>query len=433
MKSLAPWKALALALIAATIGVSAEMSKAADITNFLSGNLVIMRGGDATSSQSTFSSGEVPAYLDEYNVTVSGGIATPVFIGSFTIPTATLTLPGSAQNSHEGRLELSGDGRFLDFAGYQQPISAATTRRTDSLGTGSYYQIGQVSVNAVFTNSALNTAVAQPQFVRGAFSQDGAEAWVASKNPSGGLEYVSGFGDGSPATVQLQATTDWRDIKINSNQLYGGTGSSSVGTHGFYAIGGTTPPTSGTPGNTLLTGVTDTSTSGFSFATLPVTAGSQPINGVAGTPNTVYILGDPSGNQYIAKGFSAGGTALGTGNLTLASRITLNTDQFDNSIPAKPIGILSPEAIVAKIDPDNSSWVDLFVQNANGVYFSIDKSGTNGGDFGALTFHQIINATGDTSFYGLAPAPVPEPSTFVLAGIGIAGLAGTWLKRRRSL
>src|SRR5262249_16865959 len=150
--------------------------------------------------------------------TVSGGVATATLAGSLTVPTSTLTLPGITADSHEGRLELSGNGQFIDFAGYQQPVSAATARVTDGSGTGSYYALGQVAAGGLFTFSSLNTAVANPQFVRAAYSNDGTQAWVASKNPNGGLEYVSGIGS-SPVTTQLQSTTDWRDLKVSANQL----------------------------------------------------------------------------------------------------------------------------------------------------------------------------------------------------------------------
>src|SRR5262249_47617377 len=159
-----------------------------------------------------------------------------------------------------------------------------------------------------------------------------------------GLAYVSDFGSATQATVALQNTTDWRDVKVSAGQLFGGTGSSSVGTHGFYAIG-SGEPTDPTPANTRLSGTSANSTSSFAFATLP---GTQPIAGVAGAPNTVYTVGDPSGNAYIGKLYSAGGTPLSLDNLSFASRQIITSQ------------IPTPEGIVAKVDPDNPSWVDLF-------------------------------------------------------------------------
>jgi len=404
-----------LALLCATCLVVASSTTYAS-------TFVLMRGGDATFSQATYGNGEVPAYLDQYSITVSGGVATPAYSGSYAIDPNTLTLPGILVDSHEGRLELSGNGQYLDFGGYQAPVSTTTPRVTDGSGTGSYYQIGQVGAGGSYTSASLDTSVTNPQFVRAAYSNDGTQAWVATKNPNGGLAYVSGIG-GSTTTVALQNTTDWRDLKVSGGQLFGGTGSSSVGTHAFYAIG-SGQPTSGTPANTRLTGTVDNSTSGFAFATLP---GTQPITGVNGTANTAYIVGDPSGNAYIGKLASVSGTPLTVDNLSQSNNL------ISRQIITAQIG--TPEGIVAQIDPDNATWVDLFVQNASGVYFAVDTSGASNASFGTLTFTKIISTTSDTAFYGIAnntPSVVPEPSTFVLAGAGAIGLLGG-LRRRRAV
>ena len=92
--------------------------------NFAAGagiNLVLMRGGDASNSQATSGTGAVPAYLDQYSVTVSGGVATPSYVRQYAIPSSTLTLPGILSNSHEGRLEVSGNGQYVSFGGYKAP------------------------------------------------------------------------------------------------------------------------------------------------------------------------------------------------------------------------------------------------------------------------------------------------------------------------
>jgi len=404
----------AIVLIAALLGVHHARGETL-ITSFTPGNLVLMRGGDAVHPQSTYGNGEVPAYLDEY--TPAG-----VYVGSYPIPTDTLTLPGATQNSHEGRLNLSGDGHYLNFAGYQQAVNSATPRVTDGTGSGSYYQVGQVSGNGVYAGTSLNTAVATPQYLRAAYSNDGSSAWVASKNPNGGLEYVTGIG-GSGTTTALQTTTDWRDVKVQSGQFYGGTGSSSVGVHGFYAIG-SGQPTSGTPANTLLSNSGNNSVSGFSAVTLPGNASVQPINGVSGV-NTEYVVGDPSGQAYIGKLYTpSSGTALTTSVMPFASRQIITA-----AIPG-------PEGIIANIDPTNSTWVDLYVVASDGVYFAIDKSGSPNGSFGTLSFTKIISAAADgsTTFYGIANAPtaVPEPGTLVLGGLGILGFVVARLRQRRS-
>src|SRR4029078_5337169 len=117
-----------------------------------------------------FGNGEVPAYIDEYSINIVGTTATATFLGSSAIPTSDLTLPGITANSHEGRLEISGNGQFLDFGGYQQSVSATVPRVSNNSGTGSYYQGGQLKFDGTLTNSFVDTAIAKPQFVRGAYS-----------------------------------------------------------------------------------------------------------------------------------------------------------------------------------------------------------------------------------------------------------------------
>jgi hypothetical protein len=108
-------------VLACTVALTGSIARA-----FTPGDIVLMRGGDPSHSQSTFSSGEVPAYLDEY--TPAG-----VLVGSTPIDSAVLTLPGVLVNSHEGRLNLSGNGQFLDFAGYQQATSTNQHLRANDL------------------------------------------------------------------------------------------------------------------------------------------------------------------------------------------------------------------------------------------------------------------------------------------------------------
>ena len=98
------------------------------ITSFTPGDLVVMRGGDATYSQSTYSNGEVPTYLDEY--TPAG-----TYVGSYAIPTSVMTLPGIGTDSHEGHLNVSGNGNFINFTGYQVPVDPNNARLDDGSGT----------------------------------------------------------------------------------------------------------------------------------------------------------------------------------------------------------------------------------------------------------------------------------------------------------
>src|SRR5262249_50349897 len=158
--------------------------------------------------------------------------------------------------------------------------------------------------------------------------------------------------------------------------------------------------------NVLLTNGSDNSVSSFSFVTLP--GASPPIDGAAGTANVAYIVGSPGGSDFIGKLIS-NGSPLTTNDLVFAggSRLALTAANYPNSVSGEP------EGIFARIDPNNPTWVDLFLQDSDGVYFAIDQSGSATGSIASLSFTKIIGAgtnapiaTGG-NLYGVSVAPVP--------------------------
>ncbi|HUN81134.1 MAG TPA: PEP-CTERM sorting domain-containing protein [Phycisphaerae bacterium] len=386
------------------------------LLSFTPGNFVVLRGGDSTNPNST--TNEVASYLDEYSVSVAGSSATATYVGTLSIPADSMTLPNSTSQSHEGRLNLSTDGNWLTWGGYGTAVGG-TARPTNGSAT---QVIGRVSGNALSLDTSTQLTPANfpggttPQFIRGLYSNDGNEFWDAGKSPNGGLAYVSGTGAGAGKTL-LQSTTDWRNVKIYNNQLYGGTGSSSVGTHGFYAIApGQPAPTSGSPSNLLLTNNSDNSISDFSMLSMAAGAGYQSIDG-AGGPNVMYGIGDPSGNNFIGKLYSpSGSTPLTANNLLFAGGARLSL-----------AGLPTPEGVLAKFDPNNPSWVDLYITTASGVYFGIDTSGSPTGSIAGMTLTKIIDPGANSGFYGLAPSPAPEPATLALLGLGALAM----IRRRR--
>src|SRR5262249_43819105 len=146
------------------------------------------------------------------------------------------------------------------------------------------------------------------------------------------------------------------------------------------------------PVHTRLSGTDDNATSGFAFATLP---GTQPINGIPGSANTVYIVGDPGGAAFIGKLASKGGTPLSLDDLAKDDGMGHVKNLVSRQLLSGQIS--TPESITTRVDPTDSTWVDLFVQNRTGVYFAIDKSGASDKDFGTLTFSKIISASAEIS------------------------------------
>ena len=93
--------------------------------------------------------------------------------------------------------------------------------------------------------------------------------------------------------------------------------------------------------------------------------------------------------------------------------------------------VINPTGLIAVQDPTNPNWVDITVSGQNGVYTYVDKSGYNGA-IPANAFTHIVGNSGFDTFRGVATVPTPEPSTFVLAGLGIVGAAFAKFRRRKA-
>ncbi len=399
--------AVALALAAGALGLIGSAQVRADIplTAFTPGDLVVMRGGDSNFSNTTGTgdaNGEVNAYLDEY--TTSGSYVGTLSVGSG------LTLPGFKADSHEGELNLSVDGHFLTFGGYTNAAGAAP-RLTDGTQTESIGIVGN-SASSLNTSTLINPADGTGQFIRSVATVDGTSLYVAGKNPNSGLKLVTGIGPGRTVST-LQGTTDWRALEIYNSTLYGGTGSSSVGTHGAYQIGATAtlPATSADATNNLLTNYAG-GQSGSNLAlvnTQTSDAGAMSQNGF----NTLYTIGDQVEGSIVKYYFD--GTMWQHADFEVAF--------------ASP-NLDDPTGIVAYPDATNPAWIDLFVSGQEGIYSYIDKSGDPLAALSANQFTLLAGAPTDGAFYGLALAPsavVPEPTSLGLLAVGAVAM----MRRRR--
>ncbi len=399
-------------LVAASSVLAAAAAARGDVplTSFMAGDLVVLRGGDATNSDASGGnafSGEVNAYLDEYT---TGG----AYVGTVPAP-ATLTLPGEGQFQHEGVLNRSADGRYLSFAGYTTP-AGTTARPVDGSATATLALVGAsaASLNATTT---ITPAQGTGQYVRGATTVNGGQFYAFGKFPAGatpgfGLDYVGGVGPAA-AVTNLQGTTDWRDIITANGTLYGGTGSSSVGTHGAYQIGTAAAlPTAPTPADTLLTNYAGgNSASALALVDVPtadVAAKAQ--NGL----DVLYTIGD-QGSAGITK-YYFDGTTWQHADL----QVTLNATN-----------VVNPTGIEAVADPSNPAAVDLYVSGENGIYSFVDASGDPAAPLPANAFTLLVAAPANEAFYGLAPAPsaVPEPAAACLVA---AGAVAALPRRRRA-
>ncbi|HEY1923316.1 MAG TPA: dockerin type I domain-containing protein [Tepidisphaeraceae bacterium] len=372
------------------------------IVQFTPGDYLVMRGGDPANSDASNApdyNGQVNAYIDEYS-------QAGYYVGTLALPQ--MTLPGGNTSSHEGGLNISPNGQWIAFAGYDPVQNPAGTTSHPVDGTANAL-VGEV--NLTTGPSSLNTSTTIPgdttpfsgnsltgQYVHSAMTIDGNEFYVGEKytftsdgalqTNDTGLLYISGTGASATKTV-LEGGTDWRNILIFNGQLYGGAGSSSVGTHGVYSIG-TGIPTSNSPipGHTEITNYpSGQSASSFGFVDIPTSDASA---GASNGFNVLYTIGD-QGAPGMTKYFYDADTQ------------TWNDDELQ--VPLNVSNINSPYDVVVAADPTNPSWVDLTVSGQNGIYSYIDKSGDPETALAANAFTLQITPTSNESFFGMTQVP----------------------------
>lgn len=417
-------------LAAAAAAVSFGSFARADIplTSLTPGDLIVLRGGDSTFSDGETGNafnGEVAAYLDEY--TTSGTYVGTIDVDSGTGGTAdadTLTLPGYGTYQHEGALDVSANGQYITFGGYNLAPNT-TLSGNESATVGHNIGVLNIATGALDTSTQVNGVYngSNPYFRGAVAANANATAFYTfGKFPNGGVEYVNGTG-ASPAITPIEAYADARNVQIVNNQLYIGSGSSSVasggaGGHALYSVTGGTPTTqlhtstqangvdntqvteyNGLPGN-------EQSVSNFAFANIPAAGAlTDPTSG----DDVLYTIGDQD-TPGIVKYAWNGSTWVSDGTV-----VSLNSDDINN-----PVGLS------VTIDPRNPAWTDIFVSGENGLYSYVDMSGNPSSAIPNNAFTLLDAPSSNEAFYGVAV--VPEPASVGLMSLAAVGM----LARRRT-
>jgi PEP-CTERM motif len=289
------------------------------------------------------------------------------FLNSLAIPSTGFSeLVTSGSASSEGQLTLSANDEYLVFAGYNTGVGVTKVASTDSSSVAR--GIATVDGNGSYSLVATTSSFYNGNNIRGGTSDGNGNFWSAG--PTTGTAYM---GTGTPAAISSVNSLIVQDL--GGNLFF----STAKGTEGIYEISGT--PTSGSPTANLIIGVSNPSD--FAFNT------SMTIAYVANTGGGIERYDFSGGNWTLSYTLDSG-----TGMNGLAV-------DFSGSDP-----------VIYATTEDGTKLVEI--------------SDTGSGS----TADVLASVDGTTkAFRGLSFAPVPEPSTLALAGMG--GLFALWQLRRR--
>jgi len=217
------------------------------LSTFTGGNVVIYRVGDGTNSLSNNGSA---VYLDEYS-------PTGALIQSIQMPTTPNAqnhpLIAAGQNSGEGLLTLSGDGRYLFLTGYDELLSRSSPLPNSSVR----HTIGRVDANGLINTTTALGDFADDGVPRGAYSIDGNEIWATGSTD--GVRFFK-LGDGNSKGL-TDENVPVRGVTVYNGQLYVSAG---AGSFRIAGVGTGTPKDNLQPFNSL-PGTANTLTSPYQF------------------------------------------------------------------------------------------------------------------------------------------------------------------------
>ncbi len=370
--------------------------------NFTAGNLLTLRVGETAGP--ALSSAGAPIFLDEYTPAGLFVQSKPVPFTLNALGTNNRRLTMSGTSTSEGYLNLSPDGQYLTFAGYDANVGTAAVTGTSAATNNRI--VARVEQDGTINTTTRISDGYETNNIRSAATVDGNAFWTggAGASSTGGARYMV-LGNTGTSTQVSTTITNSRGTAIYNSQLYNTSQSGSnisvntVGTGLPTNIGNTTSVLAGTATNVDLT-----NPHGFVFV-------DQDDNG---TPDVMYVadanlglvkfsntsgtwtkrgsLPNPAGRS--AYGITA--TAVGANRriyLSLGTTSTISTEIYT---------FLDNSAITSDI---TSNGIDIIT--ACGAALITSPNAANVG-FKGVTF---------------APVDVPTPTvdhTFTSAGTNIA-------------
>jgi hypothetical protein len=387
--------------------------------SFSAGNVVVSLVGDGTTSITT-GTVAVPITLTEY--TTSGSLTG----ASVMLPTvdagANYAITGGMTSTSFGFLKRSVDGNYLTITGAATP--AGTGGSVFGNGLFPNRTIARVdAARTVDSSTRFNAAGTTPRSV---VTTTGTDFWWSGDTGSGstgGIRYLtlgstsSGValaqGTGASATTVGQPAPvpfNSRVVNIFNGQLYGssgvgvGSGTSAVSFRGVFNVG-TGLPTAANQLGSLIVG------SGTGNAGLQDSA----YDFYFADASTLYVGDDDT-------------TAPATGGIT---KWLLSGTTWTKTWLALPAGATGVRALAGVTDT-GSGTVELYgiTAVASGQTALVKLSDTLSGTV-APSYTTLVTAPTNYLFRGVSIAPVPEPSTCVMALAGLACGGYSMLRRRK--
>jgi len=449
----------------------------ASAQSFTAGDLVVSTYGDLTGTAIT--DGEsTPITLEEYQLNTPTSAS---LVLTDELPTtgtgSQLGIVGEDGSSSEGTIQLSGNDEYLTIGGYDGNAAANGIQAADNSANGTNFAPGTVwgestialgqssdsdvprvfaTINAngqVDTSTAENDDVYNTNNPRAVYSPNGTTFYISGQGSGtkvngvytdqGGI-YTITQGDntanGGAAPKPIYTVVSTRDItQYNGNTYYSADQNSKKGIQtGIFEYTGSPAGSEGSNTGTRITPASGTVNG--------VSVNFSPEAFTFANATTLYVAdtGDPK-----AGGVGDGGIqkwSLVDNAWKLDYTLTVPSFVAPSEATSASDGQTGFEAMTLQVVGNN---VDIYAvsytagdADPNGLYAIVDNLSALTLPTGAATenFTELEAAPGtsdaggaDYNFKGVSFAPTPEPSTYAMMLVGLAGMFGLVWKRRGAL
>ena len=358
---------------------------------YTAGNIVALEIGNGAAGNPNLGGVAYTEVIVEFKP--AGGAAQSATVVPFTTAGARCT---DGTQASDGDLNLSGDGRFITFTGYDVVAGAAL-----SVGTANVNRMITMVNNArtvtfpAYYSSVSPNGCYQTNNIRAAVTNDGTSFWAAGSGTNGGVNNIpSGLVAGTTANgVAAINVTSTRTVKIFNNQLYGNANSGAD--LNPFAIGSGMP--SAGPQAFALLGASG-SINGYSFVLF-----DRDRNG---SPDLLYVADANGGSAGLYKYYLNGATWAYAGRLLTGTSLFGVTGYLD----------CSNNPVLYMTTLENGTNTSGAV---NKIYTYTDASATNSSAFAGVA--TVFESAGTGYIYkGIAMAPTQGDLT-VGASINAAG------------